>query len=388
MKRILIQSVFATTMASAGLSAYALETTINGFVNVTAGKTVSGHKENYTPPFGVAGSEVPQVYHCPCFVANWEHAGVYENNDWNATAETSIGLQGNFAVDDRLSATLQIVGRGAENFKADVDWAYISYELTPKLLVQAGHKRLPIYYYSDFMYVGYAYPWVRPPSDLYGWQVYAYNGANLLFRDSYGDWSMKANLWLGESRDNDNAMMSKLYYGGRIDESWKDIIGGYVDFSNDYIGMRAVTMRNKVDRTQYVAGTAYPMLSDVVQTFYGLALNADWNNFILRSEMNQFERPQSQNIYKSYLVGGGYKFGQVTAMLTRSKFREIARDWEEIESHNTNSATLRWDFHKSAALKLQFDQVEDESKFNLITGNVNGFTGDTKVVTVSLQAVF
>lgn len=388
MKKILIQSVFATTMASAGLSAYALETTINGFVNVTAGKTVSGHKENYTPPFGATGSEVPQVYHCPCFVANWEHVGVYENNDWNATAETSIGLQGNFAVDDRLSATLQIVGRGAENFKADVDWAYISYELTPKLLVQAGHKRLPIYYYSDFMYVGYAYPWVRPPSDLYGWQVYAYNGANLLFRDSYGDWSMKANLWLGESRDNDNAMMSKLYYGGRIDESWKDIIGGYVDFSNDYIGMRAVTMRNKVDRTQYVAGTAYPMLSDVVQTFFGLALNADWNNFILRSEMNQFERPQSQNIYKSYLVGGGYKFGQVTAMLTRSKFREIARDWEEVESHNTNSATLRWDFHKSAALKLQFDQVEDESKFNLITGNVNGFTGDTKVVTVSLQAVF
>jgi hypothetical protein len=32
--------------------------------------------------------------------------------------------------------------------------------------------------------------------------------------------------------------------------------------------------------------------------------------------------------------------------------------------------------------------VQDESKFNLITGNHNGFTGDTKVVSVSLQSVF
>ena len=76
-------------------------------------------------------------------------------------------------IDDRLSATPASGRVAPSNFKADVDWAYVSYELTPKLLVQAGHKRLPIYYYSDFMYVGYAYPWVRPPQDLYGWRVFS-----------------------------------------------------------------------------------------------------------------------------------------------------------------------------------------------------------------------
>jgi len=86
-----------------------------------------------------------------------EQAGVYENNDWSFGAESSLGLQGNFTVDDKLSATLQVVARGGNSYRADVDWAYLSYELTPKLLLQAGHKRLPIYYYSDFMYVGYSY---------------------------------------------------------------------------------------------------------------------------------------------------------------------------------------------------------------------------------------
>lgn len=388
MKPLQLKAAAAAMLAAWIGSAQALETSINGFVNVTAGKTLSGHHETYAPPFGVAGSETPHLYRCPCYVANWEQAGVYENNDWSFGAESSLGLQGNFTVDDKLSATLQVVARGGNSYRADVDWAYLSYELTPKLLLQAGHKRLPIYYYSDFMYVGYSYPWVRPPSDLYGWQVYGYNGANLLFRDSWGEWAVKANAWVGESRDNDNVMMGKLYYGGRIDESWKAIIGGYVDFGNEYVTLRAVTMRNKVDRLQYVAGAANTLLEDVGQNFYGLALNADWKNLILRSEMNQFKRPVSQNIYKSYLIGVGYKFGPVTAMLTRSKFREIARDWEEIEAHNTNTATLRWDFHPAAALKLQFDQFDDDSKFNLITGKNNGFTGDSKLVTVSLQSVF
>lgn len=388
MRPSLLYAATAAAFATALGSAHALETSINGFANITVGRTLSGVHETYTPPFGVTGSEVPHQYQCPCYIANWEHAGVYENNDWNFNAESSLGLQGNFTIDDKLSATLQVTARGGNSYHADIDWAYVSYEMTPKLLLQAGHKRLPIYYYSDFMYVGYSYPWVRPPSDLYGWQIYGYNGANILYRDSWGDWSLKTNVWAGESRDNDNTMMANLYYGGRVDENWKDIVGAYVDFGNEYITARAVTMRNKVDRTQYVNGAANVLLQDVGQNFYGLALNADWKNFILRSEMNQFKRPVSANVYKSYLLGGGYKLGKFTAMLTRSKFREIARDWEEVEAHNTNSASLRWDFHPSASLKLQFDKVEDESRFNLISGNRNGFSGDTKLVTISLQTVF
>ena len=388
MRPSLLYAALGVACASLTGSALALETSINGFINVTAGKVLSGHREDYVPPPVYPGTEVRQTYHCPCYAGNWENAGIYESGSWSASAETSLGLQGNFMIDDRLSATLQVVGRGASNFKADVDWAYMSYELTPKLLVQAGHKRLPIYYYSDFMYVGYAYPWVRPPQDLYGWQVFSYNGANLLFRDSYGEWSIKANAWAGESRDDDNIMMSKLYYGGRIDETWKDIIGGYVDFGNEFVTARAVTMRNKVDRTQFVSGVPYVLHKDVAQSFIGLALNADWKNFVLRSEVNQFKRPVSQNIYKSYLAGGGYRMGKVTLMLTRSKFREIARDWEEIEAHSTNSATLRWDFDQAVALKLQYDKARDDSKYNMLNGNVNGFLGNTKLLTVSLQASF
>lgn len=91
------------------------------------------------------------------------------------------GSQGDFKFTPEFSATVQAVARGADN-SVGIDWAYLSYNLLPNLKLQVGHKRLPRYYYSDFMYIGYAYPWVRPAPDLYGWQTYAYEGANLLYK--------------------------------------------------------------------------------------------------------------------------------------------------------------------------------------------------------------
>ena len=60
-----------------------------------------------------------------------------------------------------LSVTGQIVARGVNDFDANFEWAYISYEINDNWTVQAGKKRLPLFYYSDFFDVGYAYVWMR-----------------------------------------------------------------------------------------------------------------------------------------------------------------------------------------------------------------------------------
>ena len=52
-----------------------------------------------------------------------------------------------------------------------------------------GRKRLPIYY-SDFQDVGFAYTWVRPPTDLYGWEIVSYNGVNATYRGDWGGWAV------------------------------------------------------------------------------------------------------------------------------------------------------------------------------------------------------
>lgn len=56
--------------------------------------------------------------------------------------------------------------------------------------LQIGRKRLPLYYYSDFQDVGYAYNTVRPSPDVYGWDIVNYNGASLSTTRSLGDWTL------------------------------------------------------------------------------------------------------------------------------------------------------------------------------------------------------
>ncbi|MBV1776379.1 hypothetical protein KSF73_11720 [Burkholderiaceae bacterium DAT-1] len=375
-------------LALAGLApAWALETTISGFANVTAGRVMGGSATDQYP----AGTEAPFTYQpnsdngavkyqCPCFVGNFEYAGMYQYHEWTFSPESSFGLQAQFKVDPQLTATVQMVARGANGYKGDIDWAYLGYELNGHWTVQAGHKRLPIYNYSDYMYVGYAYPWVRPSADLYGWQVYSYNGVNAMYKDVMGDWAITGNVWAGEQHDTDNRELGLIYYGKTIDEKWKNIVGGYLDISNDVYDFRAITMHNTVERYATFGGVTELKVNNVAQSFYGLAFNVDTDSFIWRSEANYFTRPSVKDNYMSYLFSAGYHFTpEWSGYVSWSRFKErFANDVSEI--HVTTSATARWDFRKGQALKLQYDHLDDRSQY--------GFTGNANMLSMSWNVVF
>ncbi|PTT89430.1 hypothetical protein DBR42_07815, partial [Pelomonas sp. HMWF004] len=144
---------------------------LSGFGQFTAGKVLSGTDRTYAQ------------WQCPCAMQNWEYVGVYEKRKgWQADQESLLGLQGTVRFGDSLSATAQVLSRpGNFNYRPTVDWAYVSWNVSDKWTLQAGRKRIPLYYYSDFLYIATAYPWIRPPADVYGWPIYAYDGANAAY---------------------------------------------------------------------------------------------------------------------------------------------------------------------------------------------------------------
>ena len=154
MKKLLI----AALLASAG-AAHADDLSVTGFATVTVGKAYSGYDGQFMDA------------QCPCFIGNYEHGAVYDKNEWSATRESLAGLQLKYQLTDKLSATAQAVVRASRPGKLDVDWAYLSYDVAPDTTVQVGRRRLPIYAYSDSVYIGYSLPWVRVPQDIYGWEV-------------------------------------------------------------------------------------------------------------------------------------------------------------------------------------------------------------------------
>lgn len=363
--RVLRSLSLGLAVLGATASATAGELSFTGFGTIGVGKALSGPQQRY---FG---------FDCPCYIANYPDVGVYEDKV-SIKPDTRLGLQANYRLDGGLSFTGQVTGHGGNDMKPTVDWAYGSYALSDSLTLQAGRKRLPLFGYSDFFQVGYAYPWIRPPGDLYGWQIVAYNGANLLFRKNYGSLSVTANVWAGSESDKDNRMLGKIYYDDRVDEKWKSIVGGYVELGTDWGTARFVMMSNKVDR---VVGGAVNK-SGVKQNFYGFTFNVDQNDWVLRTEINRFVRPDApKDIYNVYFVGAGRRFGDWLPMLTYSRFTEDFKDDPTSnEKHNTLAATLRWDFRDNMALKFEYDRFKDRSAFP--------FIGNSKAFAVSLDFTF
>ncbi|WP_315652553.1 hypothetical protein [Roseateles aquae] len=360
---------FGVSLLAAGAAQAGDELAVSGFATLGVGKALSGVTADY------------YSFHCPCYIANYPDVGIYEKS-WSLKPDSRAGVQATYRLSDKFSLTGQVTGHAANDMKPTVDWAYATWNLSDTLTLQAGRKRLPLFGYSDFFQVGYAYPWIRPPGDLYGWQIVAYNGANLQYRGTLGSVSVSANAWVGTETDKDNRMLGLVYYGDKTEETWKGIMGAYVEFGTDWGSLRLVAMRNKVDRWLGSGATRTVNKADVKQQFYGITFNVDKDDWVLRSEINRFERPDSpKDIYNVYFLGVGRRFGDWLPMLTYSRFTEDYKDDPtQNEKHNTWSATLRWDFRSDMALKLQYDIFKDRSAFT--------FVGDSKALAISLDYLF
>jgi len=111
------------------------------------------------------------------------------------------GLQGRYQFSDSLSATGQLLVRGERSrYDTDVEWAYLSYQATDSLELRAGRLRLPAFLLSESLDVGYSYPWIRPPAEVYSQvPISRYIGGDLLYNTALGDYDTTFQLMLGQT---------------------------------------------------------------------------------------------------------------------------------------------------------------------------------------------
>lgn len=340
------------------------EVKISGFATVAGGRVLSGS--------GVEDFGLP-----PTFLATYPQVGVYEE-EWSFKPDSRIGLQISADLMDRLSVTGQVVSRGADDFDASFEWAYLSYQLNDTWTLQAGKKRLPLYYYSDFFDVGYAYLWLRPPADNYTWQIFNYTGINALFNTQLGSWDVSGNIYTGREDDRNNKLLSQFFGSDPVREIWADIIGGVVSFNRDWLDIRLTYMTYVNQRYVSQNGVEQRVLWDGKDErrgkFGGLSVNADWNNIVVLTEFNRLDL-DGEN-FDTYMVSAGYRLNNVTPYISYADFDSSG------EKHNTTSVGFRYDFHSSAALKVQYDDVKDKGTDGLQVA------GDSRALTFGIDLVF
>ena len=329
------------------------DTSLSGYASIIAGRVIDGDE----------------------FLADYPKTGVYDS-DWSFSPDTSFGIQLKSDINEELDLIIQVISNGASGYDIELDWAYVSYQFNTEFSLQAGRKRLPLYYYSDFFDVGYAYYWIRPPADNYTWQISNYNGLSLLYQPELAEWDVLLNLYVGREDSVDNELLSMLM-SASVDETWKNMVGFVAELSKDWIELRATFMQGELDRTVNDIITE----QNVKQKFSGISANFYFYNFTILSEFNQYHRDESDIHVDTQMLSIGYHINNFTPHITHSSFIQEENSAGGDENHETFSVGLRWDFNKTTALKIQYDKVRDKG--------VNiPVLGDSKAISLGMDLVF
>lgn len=354
----------------------------SGFANITAGKVIGASGLDIGYP------DTTQWTHCPCYIAEFSHASVYESR-WSLEPESRAGGQVNITFTPDLSFTGQAMARhAARDAKLQLEWAFLTYNLTPKLTLQAGRKRLPLFYYSDFQDVAFAYNWARVPADVYGWAVVNFNGANLTFRDDIAGWAVKSSVYAGQEHSKENPL-AKLDNAARRDVNWDNMVGIDLELNRDWFTARASINQSKAQTISYETGVPVQTAPDFnvygsasKQTFSSLSFNIDKDNWVGRSEFSQVTRSPARSDFKGYMVGGGYRIGNFLPMLTLSRLNAYGSGASPalVEKDSNVGFTLRYQINDSSSFKAQIDK----SRWDFLDGTETV----RKLATVSYDMIF
>jgi hypothetical protein len=130
-------------------------------------------------------------------IAGADNQGGFKN-------DTVLGLQVQKQVNNSTSATGQLVSRGSDDYSTEAAWAFVTYAANDDLDLRMGRLRIPFFQYSDFLEVGYAFNWIRPPSEVYRVPFSSLDGVDLTQRFSSGSIDGSVQVYYGRFQGDFN----------------------------------------------------------------------------------------------------------------------------------------------------------------------------------------
>ncbi|MGQ8365215.1 hypothetical protein [Glaciecola sp. 1036] len=120
------------------------------------------------------------------------------SDDINFKQGSFFALQAYSDLSEGLSATMQIRARGRDDWDPEFTWAYLSYEVNDSWRIQLGRQRIPMYLYSDYLDVSFAYHWITPPTEVYKAPFDSINGIGSIHDFSVGDANVNLRVYFGQ----------------------------------------------------------------------------------------------------------------------------------------------------------------------------------------------
>ncbi|WP_438862293.1 porin [Neptunicella sp.] len=321
-------------------------------------------------------------------------------DDIDFKPQSKFALQASAPLGEGLSATVQIMSRGENDFDVNFEWAYLSYELNDNNTLRAGRLRIPFYKYSDYLDVGYAYPWINPPKTMYSLLFSTYDGLSLVSNFNWGNVDVSSNIIYGNV--NDTFFATTFPTEGKLN----NLYGANVTFSYDAWSWFVAYMNTKVNipREQndpglgglynglvQLAGSdkaSLLIIDDDKGTFLGTGLTYDSNNWLFNAEWSTVEVKNSLiSTTKNWYASLGYRLGKWMPHLTYGKAKSdrntaIAANFNgimfplngnmvpanlvvqnvldsQLFEYTSITAGVKYDLTDSAVLKVEYSRFSD-----------------------------
>ncbi|MCK0163499.1 hypothetical protein [Marinobacter sp. S6332] len=329
------------------------------------------------------------------------YAGITEKT--NVADLSLLALQGTFDVTEKSQAVLQLVGRGADDWEPQVEWAYLSHRPTNNLQLRAGKMRIPFFMYSDSLEVGYAQPWARPPQSVYGpIAITSYVGADATYNFNFDDSSLTVTGFTGFTDEDGNSGDVQLRNIGGVNLTWTDYVWT--------VRAVAATSEVTVDATRLKALVPPGITVDSQLanrdrgSFYGIGASYDDGSWQIISEVTRAEVDGKFADTDSAYLSIGHRFGSWTPYIAAGWTESMDDDEragafipgavpESILNYQRTDYSIgtRWDITPGVAIKADVTHVRglDKGYGNLnTTYMLSNDTESTNVYTLKLDSAF
>ncbi|ASP37727.1 hypothetical protein CHH28_03135 [Bacterioplanes sanyensis] len=316
--------------------------------------------------------------------------------------DTMMGLQVSKQITDATSATVQMTARGEDDFAVKTSLAFVSHAINDQTDLRFGRLRIPFFYYSEFLDVGYAYNWVRPSSDVYSLPFADYDGFDVTRRFSFDTFDGQLQVNFGrrdkpidlfgeeyESELNNFAGITLNLYKGNFGfragaqqtemnlDSYADsaTLGAILQGTSPQDALAALTASGarRIDVAQTAAAALTAGMSKSTQeafnfdeqdaNYYNLAVNWDNGDWSAMAETAIIEFDTGLYVDNiAWLASVAKRFGAATVHATYSKSQdqvdsgEVGDVQEQLKLDGEDESYtlgLRYDLDEATAFKLE-----------------------------------
>jgi hypothetical protein len=334
------------------------------------------------------------------------------NDSWRGDQLSKFGAQLSYGITDTLGVTVQATAKAQQDeWKANLEWAYLSLQANDQLMLRAGRLRSPVYMYSESLDVGYSYPWLRLPDEVYSQvQLTNYEGIDAVYTVPLSYGSVTFQLAGGQAKNRDY-----YAYDEQFDIDYGNLFGASVSLATNDLGTLRIgyveadiktDITGTVDATAIGFGANQPLsllnLNKEKGKFTSIGYQYDNGTWISSNEWTSrlIENDGMEAIDSFYLMGGR-RFGDFLPHVTYAQLDDNGgrqSSWTLGLNYQAAPTVVVKGEYKRVDTKNGYDGVFTRSAQEVFDNEVNGRFGgavgtparnyDGDIVSVGVDFVF